>query len=88
MIKNIREAGNGMFDIEIDKLEDLPKIAEALQKAGITCKNLTEKNRADIKTYCKAKGLKEMENKKTFKTLKNVNKTSKYEFNNTNKKQI
>jgi len=49
-----------MFDIEIDKLEDLPKIAEVLQKAGITCKNLTEKNRVDIKAYCKAKGLKEI----------------------------
>ena len=52
-----------MFDIEIDKLEDLPKIAEALQKAGITCKNLTEKNRADMKAYCKARGLKEIEEK-------------------------
>ena len=64
MIKNIREAGNGMFDIETDTLEDLPKIAEALQNAGITCKNLTEEDRAYIKTYCKTKGLKEMENKK------------------------
>jgi len=61
MIKNIREVGNGMFDIEIDKLEDLPKIAEALQKTGITCKNLTEKNRIDMKAYCKARGLKEIE---------------------------